>query len=85
MSYTPGPWHVEVYNEGRNMDIQDAHGRGVLTKENAHAIAALPELVAALEGMLAEFGNQSFKVRRDFSKMVKIEAARRALAQARGE
>ena len=50
--HTPGPWHVEIYNEGRNMDVQDAKGRGVLTKENAQLIAAAPELLAALEAFV---------------------------------
>jgi hypothetical protein len=43
------------------------------------------ELLEALEGMLREFGNQRFDVRKDYSKMVYIQAARTAIAKARGE
>lgn len=62
-------------------------GRSVATERdyaNARLIAAAPDLLAALEAMLAEFGNQRFKVQRDFSKMVNIEAARKAIARAKG-
>ena len=43
------------------------------------------DLLAALEGMLGQFGNQRFAVRKDYSKMVHVEAARTAIAKARGE
>lgn len=63
-------------------------GRSVATERdyaNARLIAAAPDLLTALEDMLAEFGDQRFKVRRDFSKMVKIEAARAAIARAKND
>lgn len=44
----------------------------------ATAIAGARE---ALGGMLREFGNQKMNVRKDYHKLVQVEAARTALAQ----
>jgi hypothetical protein len=86
--HTPGPWHVEVYNEGRNMDIQDAQGRGVLTKENARLIAAAPDLLAALEDMVEALALDRLEDGGQFICEAYGEhftAARAAIAKARGE
>ena len=44
--------------------------------------AAAPHLLQALETMTKAFGNQRFNVRKDFSKMLAIEAAHTAIAKA---
>jgi hypothetical protein len=41
-------------------------------------------LLEALQAMTKEFGNQRFNVRKDYSKMVAVEAAKRAIAKAGG-
>lgn len=76
-------WHiVTTANKMRVLANVHIEPGNKMDEANAKLIAAAPELLAALQDMLAEFGNQRFKVRRDFSKMVKIEAARKAIAKA---
>jgi hypothetical protein len=54
---------------------------------NARLIAAAPDLLEALRGLLRETKakNPSPKVGKDFSLLVYIEAARKAIARAEGE
>jgi len=92
MTHTPGPWAI-----GLETDENDGHGQ-IISPEgehiasvsmypivaNARLLAAAPELLEAAKGMLREFGNQQFNVRKDYSKMVYLEAARAAIARAEG-
>jgi hypothetical protein len=64
------------------MDIQDSKGNGVLTKKNARLIAAAPDLLVALEGVLA-IGNLT-QALGSYS-AVAIAEARAAIAKAKGE
>lgn len=62
--YTPGPWKVESYIEPYNTIIATYQvitddglivakcGKGFQTKDNANLIAAAPELLQILEGIL---------------------------------
>lgn len=51
---------------------------------NAYLMAAAPALLAALKGMVQEFGNQKFDVRKDYHKMVALESAKTAIAKTQG-
>lgn len=87
--HTPGPWHVETDNEGRNVDIQDAKGRGVLTKANARLIAAAPDLLAALERaevMLRKSAERGIYDGEGVNlELESADEARAAIARAKGE
>ena len=82
--HTPGPWSVVEYNEGRNMDIQDSKGAGVLTKDNARLIAAAPDLLAALEliehAAISGMDGDMLAALQDI-----MQGARAAIAKARGQ
>lgn len=71
MNYTPGPWTVEVDHASNTAEFVRAHLNGeafdvasVLCDEtgnaieNARLIAAAPDLLAAVHGLLASCGPQ---------------------------
>lgn len=51
-------------------------------EQKTNLAAAAPDLLEALKNMLVQFGNQRFKVRKDFSKMVAVVAAQKAVEKA---
>ena len=85
--HTPGPWYASSYDgwEWEGHCIRDAHGQiiaklalNVPGDANARLIAAAPELLAALEGLMHLHGGVigTTKV---------IATAKAAIAKARGE
>lgn len=95
--HTPGPW---AYAGNGNITTQAAHygftvasvdtftGRSCCPDEerraNARLIAAAPDMLAALEGLLTNAPAPK-SVKQDYHYMVSREAAKRAIAKARGE
>ena len=61
MNHTPGPWHVQVRKTG--WDIHEPIAEGgfriahVNTEANARLIAAAPELLDALRGLVGDIRN----------------------------
>ncbi|MFN8996242.1 MAG: hypothetical protein ACK5X3_21605 [Pseudomonadota bacterium] len=54
--HTPGPWKIGAYESGQ-MAVDGANGEevtGFISPEDACLIAAAPELLEALQGMLVE-------------------------------
>jgi hypothetical protein len=97
--HTPGPWSVteSFCNNACNRLVvkRKTWGGEVVadlgeapdaSRANARLIAAAPDLLEALRGLLRETKakNPSPKVGKDFSLLVHIEAARKAIAQAEG-
>ncbi len=98
--HTPGPWFyhdhktrtAQITNSPTGIDsglrIADVWATdlpgGV---ENAHLIAAAPAMLEALEIMVREFGQfgRKLNVKKDFHKLVAIEAARTAIEAAQPE
>ena len=96
-THTAGPWSVD-YEGPAHLSIGDKSGRVLafcnLQGEdvvediaNARLIAAAPDLLEALRGLLRETKakNPSPKAGKNFSLLVYIEAARKAIARAEGE
>lgn len=92
---TPGRWiatddfiNVCSADTGKIIACLDSEGApDIGPKEslaNAYLIAAAPDLLSALQGMVQEFGNQKFDVRKDYHKMVAMEAAKTAIAKTAG-
>lgn len=90
--HTQGPWLVEgrtVYalnDDGYNRFsalVQDAHTPGDELEANARLIAAAPELLEALEGVTDMAADMIPSM--GFAGLALIEAARAAIAKARGE
>jgi hypothetical protein len=91
VKHTPGPWKVyTAKNGGKIIGIGDAEGGGVTDpnfalwragkeqQANARLIAAAPDLLAALEGMMALLDAGSLYEPQAY-------AARAAIAKARGQ
>ena len=85
--HTRGPWSIEAVK-----DYMRPHDTGIDSEipesiANARLIAAAPDLLEALRGLLRETKakNPNPKVGKDFSLLVYIEAASKAIAQAEGE
>ena len=87
-THTPGPWEITRQTHGLSVGghcspddsdmeyvcfIEDHHREGA----NSHLIAAAPDLLAALEGLLPMWGSGI--------KEPHVEAARAAIAKAKGE
>lgn len=64
MNYTPGPWTVSISDDARIEDrITTADGAPVfvgrfVNYDNARLMAAAPDLLAAVHGLLASCGPQ---------------------------
>ena len=81
--FTPGPWKIGAYESGR-MAVDGANGEevtGYIDIEDAHLIAAAPELYEALK-LLVSYGNVFAHKSGQASP---YEMAQTALAKARGE
>jgi len=75
--FTPGPWKIGAYESGR-MAVDGANGEevtGYIDIEDAHLIAAAPDLYNALEEV----------IRISDRKHDAWDKAKAALAKARGE
>lgn len=97
--WTPGPWHAKLLHnnydgygimhnvEGgtRRVDRYSKGTAGVFSKADACLIAAAPELVKALEDMLATFPPSPIRSRNGFAENLRHAEARAALAKARGD
>jgi hypothetical protein len=93
-THTPGPW--EKQKRGRELDICDSGaGEPMLrrpwqtcknAKANARLIAAAPDLLEALRGLLRETRQSvpNINVKKHFSLMVQMEEAKSAIAKAEG-
>lgn len=89
-AHTPGPWSCYL-NDEQGFDVYQDDGSGngdgvpclpgdPQSSANAHLIAAAPELLSALEGLLPEgWGDGTM------DHMPGVLAARAAIAKARGE
>lgn len=102
-THTPGPWAIGVIvqNDGSMSimhELEDGERERIgcafdyetpIGEANARLIAAAPDLLAALEGMLKWWGRETFKATPeaiDAGKPEAVrEAARVAVKQARGE
>lgn len=94
MSFTPGPWEIIGHSDDDECRIRQTesvkHGKGFYSEiticeqinrmGNAHLIAAAPELLEALEGMV-EYFPEGHSDGECFS----VEKARSVIAKARGE
>lgn len=95
MKHTPGPWHVMKGWDERSWMVDSANGTPIAAvsdtrlnaRENARLIAAAPELLAALKGLIQEefvFENaQSPNIRAVVSR--RVNAALAAIAKAEGK
>lgn len=90
--FTPGPWNYDEANgrvlateDGADVVVADLGNEGTAwpTNANGRLIAAAPELVEALEGLLANAPKPK-NIQRDFSYTLYLESARRAIAKAKG-
>lgn len=89
--HTPGPWRVElqsgqqvgVHKFTHCVDCADDSIASLLTKADAHLIAAAPDLLEACKGALAllEVNHQGWCIRADGPEFV---ALRNAIAKAEG-
>lgn len=94
--HTSGPWEIDgkyVQQAGQNevaicdVMVMDEGGptgwyRGPITQANARLIAAAPELLSALEQMLAVFVDDPLT--HQYTSGTAADAARAAIAKARG-
>jgi len=92
--HTPGPWTLAPCSHGGLIlrrgpsDLKNRHPQSslqIVPEADAHLIAAAPELYAALEDLLAETRAAGLGQARDFNWPEVTQAARSALARARGE
>jgi hypothetical protein len=92
MAHTPGPW--SIHNYGATLAIQKddlrigfitsrGHGHPSLV-DNAHLIAAAPEMLAALKGVVAALDHQQQTQFLPTDTGVRVKAARAAIAKAEG-
>jgi len=82
-SYLGGVDTYDLHGVGVRDMVQEAVREARKTTEEDRLSKAAPAMLEALEVMVREFG-QKFEVKKDFHKMVAYEAARAAIAQARG-
>lgn len=88
MSFTPGPWEIEVTDLGEYINAPDGSTIagiwfvGEPTKANAHLIAAAPELYEALEKALQSMLTDNDQVAIDCDCRVCL-LRREAIAKAR--
>jgi hypothetical protein len=87
--FTPGPWVADgviVYADvGIQPHIADLSGYTDQPEANAHLIAAAPELYAALEKAVADYGKPGGPWNIPSEPGAWINMAQKALAKARGE
>ena len=85
--YTPGPWETRkrtdglenIYCAGTDFDV------ALCAKPvDARLIAAAPELLEALLGLLKETGNRKMDVKKDYHLMVAVEYAKTTIAKVEG-
>ena len=89
--HTPGPWTYEQISN--NAYVIDENGSAVMLyrnpddemKANARLIAAAPELLEALEGMLAIDQENHQRGHDDDDVCKEVQTARAAIAKAKGE
>lgn len=88
--HTPGPWHVY---KGRGLYVDSstaglvckvAENRSAEKEANAHLIAAAPELLAALEHMVA-VSNWATTIQSEEQYDAMIASAEAAIRKAKGE
>jgi hypothetical protein len=94
--HTPGPWTLSAYypnrvigdrNDGEGRYVADCHCNGLNGAEqpedaaNARLIAAAPDLLEALQGMLDVYGNDGHL---HAPALAALRAARAAIAKAGG-
>jgi hypothetical protein len=92
-THTPGPWEISK-NEAGELDICEAGAGNMLAdlakcknaEANARLIAAAPDLLEALRGLLRETRQSvpNINVKKHFSLMVQMEEAKSAIAKAEG-
>jgi hypothetical protein len=94
--HTPGPWKIGAYESGQ-MAVDGANGEevtGFISPEDACLIAAAPELLEALRGIIEGTRLDNFDNRNDdgmlswnggYNFTKRIKAARAAIAKATGE
>jgi hypothetical protein len=92
-THTPGPWEISK-NEVGELDICEAGAGNMLADlakcknavANARLIAAAPDLLEALRGLLRETRQSvpNINVKKHFSLMVQMEEAKSAIAKAEG-
>jgi hypothetical protein len=79
--HTPGPWIVDAYGDVTANGEDVAHVVSYYGVDeciaNARLIAAAPEMLAALRGFLAEFGDKT-------DNNANVRAAREAIAKTEG-
>lgn len=94
--HTPAPWKVvgdeeETYvfftaKNGKDYQLaQVSAGEGFNRKENARLIAAAPELLEALQGLMLWVMDEAIEAKKGGRKIGAYEAGRAALAKARGK
>ena len=93
--HTPGPWHVEMNDNYMRLympasGLEGDVARGYVGESTARLIAAAPELLAALEGLVNFVANSGM----EFGRVTKVKwleayepmnAARDAIRVAKGE
>ncbi|MGS6394294.1 hypothetical protein ACVG01_17090 [Pseudomonas aeruginosa] len=100
-SHTPGPWEIERYSDGLiqivgNIRAVSDHEEHVTTvveavtrgdEANARLIAAAPELLEALQGMIEVYGGQYNDdcLPKSSTELELIQQARAAIAKATGQ
>ena len=78
--HTPGPWVVREHDDADTLRICDAKGDFALSiRENAQLIAAAPELLEALEGIM------DHRERMGLGTNSVYDRARAAIAKATGQ
>jgi len=85
-AHTPGPWHFDgesIYNDAAEiivLRLKSNSYNSAVNIANARLIAAAPELLAALQGIL-----YAINVRIDDPRIKYFDAARAAIAHAEGK
>lgn len=84
MAYTPGPWIVvdfDIRDKEHGHAIAAAWGRPDEDWDNANAIAAVPEMIEALEAFITAWEQSRQLEKTD----VALRLAKAAIAKVRGE
>ena len=88
MSYTPGPWYASK-GPDKSIIYQDAKPKqdiaAVWRHENANLLAAAPELLEALEEIIASNPSILATERSALRYVQAVEKARKVIGKARGE